>query len=199
MPATRGVRIIGGRWRGRRLAVARHAGLRPSTDRARETLFNWLAPSIAGARCLDLFAGSGVLGLEALSRGAAEVVFVERAAGVLDALHESIRRLDASGAHVVRADAWRLIRADDTRVRGPFDVVFLDPPFGDRRAAEAPSRVLARGWLAPGAYVYVELPLEQAGAMPPAGFECWRSARTGHVWYALLRESRVEDAGGEAV
>lgn len=188
MTGRRGVRIIGGRWRGRRLAVADGSGLRPSADRVRETLFNWLAPCIEGARCLDLFAGSGVLGLEALSRGAAEVVFVERAAAPAAALHQTLLRLDATGARVVRADAWRVLRGGGKfSVSGRFDLVFVDPPFRHGGAAHALAALLARDWLAPGALVYVEVPVQQAAAIPPAGFECWRSARAGHVWYGLLR------------
>src|SRR6202051_2311293 len=127
------VRIIGGGWRGRRVSFPDIPGLRPTPDRVRETLLNWLQRDIAGARCLDLFAGSGALGLEALSRGAKEVVFVEQAVAASRALQEQLTRLGGAGkSQVVEMGAARYLRSPAR----PFDIVFLDPPFGRDALAE---------------------------------------------------------------
>jgi 16S rRNA (guanine966-N2)-methyltransferase len=139
------LRIIGGRWRGRKLRFPAAEGLRPTPDRVRETLFNWLAPVIHGARCLDLFAGSGALGLEALSRGASQVVFVERAAEVSRHLRETVAALAPEGGRVVQGRRGRR----SSRARAPFDVVFLDPPFGEDVLPALLERLVAGGWLAP--------------------------------------------------
>ena len=146
------VRIIGGRWRGTRLPVADAPGLRPTSDRARETLFNWLQPELPGARVLDLFAGSGALGLEALSRGATEAMLVERDAGLAKGLQETVQKLEGGGAaRVVRADALQFLAAP---LHGRFNLVFLDPPFEaslwDAALAQLPA------WLAEDALLYVE-------------------------------------------
>src|SRR5690606_11919673 len=120
--------IIGGTWRGRRLAVAGGPALRPTPDRIRETLFNWLAPALPGARCLDLFAGTGVLGLEALSRGAAEAWLVERDPVAAAALRSSVATLGAP-ARILATDAWTLLATPPAEAAGRFHVVFLDPPY----------------------------------------------------------------------
>ena len=131
------VRIIGGGWRGRRVSFPDSPGLRPTPDRVRETLFNWLQHSIVDTRCLDLFAGSGALGLEALSRGAREVVFVEQAQAAARALQGELQRLGgAARARVMELGAARFLRSAPATVGGPFDVVFLDPPFGRDALAE---------------------------------------------------------------
>ncbi|WP_159016238.1 16S rRNA (guanine(966)-N(2))-methyltransferase RsmD [Cognatiluteimonas profundi] len=175
------VRIIGGRWRGTRLPVADAPGLRPTADRVRETLFNWLQPRLAGARVLDLFAGSGALGLEALSRGGREAVLVESDPQVATALRQVVERLGAQGqAEVVRADAVAWLRAP---LHGRFDVVFVDPPF-DKELWPAVLASLSP-WLAPEALVYLEAP---AGAAPmPAGWIVHREGSTREVRYALYR------------
>ncbi|MEQ8230797.1 MAG: 16S rRNA (guanine(966)-N(2))-methyltransferase RsmD [Gammaproteobacteria bacterium] len=179
-PARGTVRIIGGRWRGTRVVVGAAPGLRPSADRVRETLFNWLAPWLDGARCLDLFAGTGVLGFEAVSRGAAAAVLVERDAAAADALAGLAERLDTRAVEIVRADALDYL----ARAPRPFDIVFLDPPF----AADVEARVLAllaRGWLAPHALVYLESARDAAPPGPP--WEVSKSGTTRHVSYKLLR------------
>jgi 16S rRNA (guanine966-N2)-methyltransferase len=176
------VRIIGGRWRGRRLPVADAAGLRPTGDRVRETLFNWLAPVIAGARCLDLFAGTGALGLEALSRGAAEAWFVERDAAVAAQLAKSIRRLDSEAAHVSVSDAMRFL-AGPPRA---FDVVFLDPPFEGPALANL-CTLLCAGWLAPGALIYLEMSRGESVPLLPPEWELLREQTAGRVRFALAR------------
>lgn len=175
------LRIIGGEWRGRRIRFARQPGIRPTPDRVRETLFNWLAPVIQGSRCLDLFAGSGALGLEALSRGAASATFVDCDRATAERLRESIATLATDRAVVLQADAlgW---------LDGPvqcFDLAFLDPPFGSGLAAEAHRKLDSGGWLAPGAYVYLELPAKDGPPTLPAGWTLHRSGKAGAVGYHL--------------
>src|SRR5271170_4491193 len=144
LPASAGrnsVRIIAGNWRGRRVNFPDVPGLRPTPDRVRETLFNWLQHSIAGSRCLDLFAGSGALGLEALSRGAREVVFVDEAQAAARALQAELERLGGSArARVVSAAAARFLAMPGE----PFDGIFLDPPYGRGALAEYVALIDAR-------------------------------------------------------
>jgi 16S rRNA (guanine966-N2)-methyltransferase len=148
------VRIIGGSWGGRRLRFPAAPGLRPTSDRRRETLFNWLAPDLPGARCLDLFAGSGALGFEAVSRGAASAVLVEASRVVATALGDSRAALDAGGRiEIVHARVARFL----ARPAEPFDIVFVDPPFDQPDLAAAACEELAGGWLAPAASVYLEV------------------------------------------
>lgn len=175
------VRIIAGEWRGRKLAVPDLPGLRPTPDRVRETLFNWLMPVSEGARCLDLFAGTGALGLEAASRGAAEVVLVERDRGAAAALRGHVTRLGAGQVRVECADALQWL---DQPATSRFDVVFLDPPYGADLLAPAWRRLRDGGWLAPQAYVYAEWP---AGQPSPIDLPPWRSGRAGQVAHALYR------------
>jgi 16S rRNA (guanine966-N2)-methyltransferase len=150
----------------------------------RETLFNWLAPWIEGARCVDLFAGTGALCLEALSRGAAEVVMVERNPDARRELEANVARLGAAGARVVGLDALEFLAG---RAR-PFDIVFLDPPFAQAETMiRACSERLAHGWLGPGALVYVEAP-RGFGPLPvPEAWERFRAGAAGQVGYHLLR------------
>ena len=178
------IRIIGGRWRSRRLPVTAGPGLRPTPDRVRETLFNWLAPYIAGARCLDLFAGTGALCLEALSRGAAWVVMVERSAAVRRQLQANIARLGAENAEIVGLDALEFLAG---RAQA-FDIVFLDPPFAAagnmiRRCSEH----LPHGWIRPAGLVYVEAPRVLKPLPVPTEWEYLRSGTAGQVGYHLLR------------
>jgi 16S rRNA (guanine966-N2)-methyltransferase len=175
------VRLIAGRWRGTRLDVPASPGLRPTSDRVRETLFNWLMPWLPGARVLDLFAGSGALGLEALSRGAAGALLVERDAALANALRATVARLPgADGARVVQGDALETLRTGD----GMFDIAFVDPPF----AAGLWPRVwpLLAPRLAPDALVYVEAPVDADTALP-ADWPLHREGRTREVRYALHR------------
>ncbi len=177
------VRLIGGRWRGRRLPVAPVPGLRPTPDRLRETLFNWLAPDLPGARCLDLFAGSGALAFEAVSRGAAEAVLVERSARVARRLAEEIARFDPAALRLWTGAALDYLTQPPAR---PFDIVFLDPPFGSPLLAAALRRLTATpGWLHPASLLYVEFPDAEPPALPP-GWHWQRRARAGAVGYALL-------------
>jgi 16S rRNA (guanine966-N2)-methyltransferase len=178
------VRIIGGGWRGRRVSFPDIPGLRPTPDRVRETLFNWLQQSIVGARCLDLFAGSGALGLEALSRGAKELVFVEQAVAAARALQEQLIRFGGQArAQVAEMGAARYLRS----VPQAFDIVFLDPPFGRDALAEYVPMLDQGQWLKPGALVYLENE-KKAGAPPlPAHWQLLKSKSAGEVGYHLAR------------
>ncbi len=182
------VRIIGGLWKRSKLAVPDLPGLRPTPDRVRETVFNWLGQTLAGLRVLDLYAGSGALGLEAASRGAARVDMVERNPLLARALLEAGRRLQADAVQVHEADALQFAAA---RAPGSYDVVFVDPPFAQAGAHEQALAQAARV-LAPHGRVYLEAPDPaslQRWVEP--GWEVLRSARAGQVHYALLRR----DAG----
>ena len=174
------VRIIGGAWRSRLLAFPPRPELRPTPDRVRETVFNWLGQDLTGRSCLDLFAGSGALGFEAASRGARRVVMVEHDAATIRALEASRTALDASAVELKRADALEFLRAED----GVYDVVFVDPPYrSDLWPRVAP---LLPRHLAPQALVY----LERAGrAGPLPGWELWRQGRAGQVAYQLLKRA----------
>ena len=178
------VRIIGGGWRGRRVSFPDIPGLRPTPDRVRETLFNWLQERIAGARCLDLFAGSGALGLEALSRGAKELVFVEQAVAAARALQEQLIRFGGQArAQVAEMGAARYLRS----VPQAFDIVFLDPPFGRDALAEYVPMLDEGQWLKPGALVYLENE-KKAGVPPlPAHWQLLKSKSAGEVGYHLAR------------
>ena len=179
------LRIVGGSLRGSKLAVADFDGLRPTPDRVRETLFNWLAPYITGARCLDLYAGTGALGIEALSRGAAQVDFVERDARLAQELRENLARLKQESGQVRCADALAALREPAAH---RYDLVFIDPPFALGLWDESVRLLEANAWLAPAALVYVESPLEQALHLPPA-WQPHREGRAGAVRYALYRRS----------
>lgn len=175
------VRIIGGRWRGSKLPVADAAGLRPTADRVRETLFNWLQPMLAGANVLDLFAGTGALGFEAASRGAAQVVLVERDPDLAASLRATTTRLHAGGEVEVASDDalhW-LARTPVCK----FDLVFLDPPFAT--SLWQPALVALTPWLAEDAWLYLESPRDAVVAMD--GWILHREGHTRDVRYALLR------------
>ena len=175
------VRIIGGAWRSRRISFPDHEGLRPSADRVRETLFNWLGQALDGRRCLDLFAGSGALGFEALSRGASGVVMVEKSRRVCDALRRNAELLGAKMLQLHCADAleFATVAAADAAAR--FDVVFLDPPFRSDLLAQVLPKVAPL--LRPGAQVYVE---SAVAFVPAPGWHIKRHGRAGQVYYTLV-------------
>jgi 16S rRNA (guanine966-N2)-methyltransferase len=178
------VRIIGGGWRGRRVSFPDVPGLRPTPDRVRETLFNWLQHDIAGARCLDLFAGSGALGLEALSRGAKELVFVEQSVAASRALQEQLIRFGGAGkGRVVEMGAARYLRSPPQA----FDLVFLDPPFGQGALAEYVPLLDAGRWLKEGALVYLENEKKEGVPVLPAHWQLLKSKSAGEVGYHLAR------------
>lgn len=191
---SRVLRIIGGAWRGRRLRFPGSADIRPTPDRVRETLFNWLGPRVVGARCLDLFAGSGALGLEALSRGAAFVCFVEQDAAAARELRARLIEWGAPSAHVERADALRMLARppgspDAQGEKRAFDIVFLDPPFASEVLAEAAARLESRGWLAPDAVIYAECDARQGLPELPASWRLVKAKRAGEVGYHLLQRA----------
>lgn len=175
------VRIIGGDWRSRRITFPDHEGLRPSADRVRETLFNWLGQDLAGMRCLDLFAGSGALGFEALSRGAAWVVMVEKHRSVCEVLRHNAGLLGAKNLQLHCADALEFATAAAADAAARFDVVFLDPPFGSTLLEQALPRVAPL--LRPGARVYVE---SAKALVPSGGWQVLRHGRAGQVHYTLV-------------
>jgi len=181
------LRIVGGEWRGRKIRFPPVPAIRPTPDRVRETLFNWLQPVIAGSRCLDLYAGSGALGLEALSRGAAQVVFVDVDATVARHLHTTLESLGCTRGRVVRSDAGRFLGSADERAGGPFDVVFLDPPFAEPVLGGVCAELERGGWLAPNARIYLEAPAAAGEPGLPAGWALLRSKRAGEVGYHLAR------------
>jgi 16S rRNA (guanine966-N2)-methyltransferase len=185
------VRIIGGAWRGRRIAFPDLPGLRPTPDRVRETLFNWLQHAVAGARCLDLFAGSGALGIEALSRGARELVFVEQAPAAARTLREQLGRLGCTqNANILEMGAARYLRTTPCR----FDIIFMDPPFGKDALPEYVALLDAGDWLPDGGLVYLEN--EKSAGVPslPPHWDLLKSKFAGEVGYHLARKNRQDCA-----
>lgn len=176
-------RIIAGQWRGRRFAIPDEGDVRPTPDRVRESVFNWLAPVIAGARCLDLYAGSGALGLEALSRGAARAVFVDRSPVALRQIEANLAILKSTCGETVRMDVMRYLEGPATS----FDIVFLDPPYRQGQLAPAMARLVEGHWLAEGASVYLEHEAEIEPPLLPDGWGLVRSAAAGRVRYHLAR------------
>jgi len=176
------LRIVAGKWRSRLLPVADELGLRPTPERIRESLFNWLASTIEGSRCLDLFAGTGALGFEALSRGAGEVVFVDNSARAAALLKASTKMLDARDARIHEVDAISYLQGDHK----PFDIVFLDPPFTADLLGDL-CRLLDEGrWLAEGARVYLEQARERPWPGLPDGWTIINDKTAGQVRYALV-------------
>jgi len=179
------VRIIGGQWRGSRLPIPDLPGLRPSGDRCRETLFNWLQPHIRGAVCVDLFAGSGSLGMEAASRGAASVVLIEKlnlAAGIL---RENIARLEAENVTVIAIDALQWLYGCAAR---SLDIVFVDPPFGLHLETRALELIDIRNCIKPGGFVYVETARHLTLSGPRSGWEIAKEKVIGDVRMVLLKK-----------
>ena len=182
-PAFGSVRIIGGSLRRSRLDVPDAPGLRPTPDRVRETLFNWLAPIIEGARCLDLFAGTGALGIEALSRGASRVDFIERDPRLAQALRQNLERLRQTDAAVRCADALPTLGEAPL---DPYDIVFVDPPFTETLWQPVVVALEGNRWLRVGALIYLEMPVSAQVSVP----ETWsphRESVAGAVRYALYR------------
>ncbi len=178
------IRIIAGQWRGRKLLVPDKPGLRPTPDRVRETLFNWLTVDLPGRRCLDLFAGSGALGLEAASRGAREVVLVEKDREIVQTLHQHILTFGASQVKVIHTDALVFLKRPPT----PFEIVFLDPPFGYNLLPLCCTLLEEQGWLSPEAMVYIEME-RQLGepTFLPSTWQVVRRLNAGQVTSLLVR------------
>jgi len=177
------IRIIGGNWRGRKLPVVDAPGLRPSGDRCRETLFNWLQPWIAGADCADLFAGTGALGFEAASRGAASVLMIEKNPRVFEALGQSVGQLQAAQVTLVPGGAMSRLAEQQP---DSFDIVFVDPPFDSNLAGLVLRRLDQQCCVRDGGFVYVESPAV-THLPPPAGWTEWREQKMGDVRMQLFR------------
>jgi len=169
------------------LDVADVPGLRPTSERIRETVFNWLAPTIHGSRCLDLFAGTGALGLEALSRGSGEVILVEKSAAAARALRANAELLEATGAEVRQADALDFLQADD---QGQFDIIFLDPPFATDMLGDLCRLLDKSSLLGVGSLVYLEDDRARPQTELPSGWRLLKSNSTGSVRYSL---AQIED------
>lgn len=182
-------RIIGGRWRGRKIHFDDAQGLRPSTDRIRETVFNWLQSYVVGSHCLDCFAGSGVLGFEALSRGAVDVVFVELNRHTANRLRENSRTLQAE-AIIQNQDLMKWLTAAD-RSADSFDLVFLDPPF-QSGLLETSCRLLNdSGCLHEDAIIYVEQAVGDSTVIPQ-DWHCVKEKTAGQVWFRLFQVRNLE-------
>ena len=177
------VRLIGGEWRRRTLAFPAVDGVRPTPDRVRETLFNWLMPVLPGSHCLDLFAGSGALGLEALSRGADSVTFVEQSADLTRALSQNLTTLNAKGGNVVKQDVLNWLKAP--AYTSPLRIVFMDPPFRAGLVEPVCEALSDSGLLAANARVYVEHERDHEPAVPPE-WELTRRKQAGQVAYSLF-------------
>ncbi len=189
-PATRGqIRIIGGRWRGRILTFPATPDLRPTGDRIRETLFNWLQSRLPNANCLDLFAGSGALGFEALSRGAAALVSVEFNPDAVQALRTNVAALGGRRYTITAADAVTWLQT--TPPQNPFDIVFLDPPFASNLSYRVARLLEDNGWLNVHALIYIETPAHRAPGTPADKFpENWQPIKqkvAGDVDYRLYQ------------
>ena len=178
------LRIVAGKWRSRLLPVSEQEGLRPTSARVRETLFNWLSSDIVGSHCLDLFAGTGALAFEALSRGAATAALIERSQKIVDVLRSSAELLDAQNARVECADAVSFLsRLADRR----YDIVFLDPPFADDLVEECCQLLQSNGWLADRAAIYIEQDKSKPLPTLPPGWQVVRDKKAGHVRFVLAR------------
>lgn len=176
------LRIIGGEWRSRKLRFADVPGLRPTPDRVRETLFNWLQTQVPGARCLDLFAGSGALGLEALSRGAGEVVMVEKHSAAARVLRENITLLGAQNAVLLHDDAFRYLQRETVG----FDVIFLDPPFRQNLLAPVLEAIVNKSLLKTGGMIYLEQEADTTIDFARFNLTIYRATKAGQVQSLLL-------------
>ena len=180
------VRIIGGDWRGRKLPVLNGEGLRPTSDRVRETLFNWLQFEVPGANCLDVFAGSGALGLEALSRGAEKVTFIELSSPVAAQLKQNLSTLKASQGEVVARDSVNYLAKTADQA---YDIVFVDPPFHQGLMQQTVDALLQNGWLKNSrAWLYLEQEKTLAWPQFPEGWVCRKEKSTSQVKYGLFTQ-----------
>ncbi len=179
------LRIIGGQWRGRKLGFADEPGVRPTADRVRETLFNWLMLDIEGARCLDLFAGSGALGLEALSRDAREVVFVDSNQKVVNTIKAQLKILAADNAQVIHNSAERYLQTQNSN---PFDIIFLDPPFHKEFLLPIIGQLVKGRWLKADTLIYIEAEKELGAPELPAGWVYHKSKTAGQVSFYLVKK-----------
>lgn len=178
------LRIIGGDWRSRKLRFPSAGGVRPTPARTRETLFNWLSFHVEGSDCLDLFAGSGALGLEALSRGAGNVTLVDHTPALAQALRANLQLLKSDKGDVVCAGVDAYL---NHRTRAPFDIVFMDPPFRQGWLERLFRALDEQGWVKPRGWIYVEHESELATPVAPASWQLHRQKTAGQVTYCLFR------------
>ncbi len=181
MTAQSSIRIIGGKWRSRKVSFKTKEQLRPTPDRVRETLFNWLAPYIVGANCLDLYAGSGVLGLEALSRGAATATAVENDRDHVLSIQQNAEVLQAHDLKIVQQNVQEFLQQESQTV----DIVFVDPPYKKNLLFATLNSLQQNGWLHTGSFVYFEDDKPIALVQLPAGWQLWRESKAGHVYFYL--------------
>ncbi len=182
------LRIIGGDWRGRKLSFPAIQDLRPTPDRVRETVFNWLQMTIPGARSLDLFAGSGALGLEALSRGASSQTFIEQNPQAVASIRDHLSLLKSQQGQVIKQDVFNYLKGPSQA----FDVVFLDPPYQAKALEECCHLLETGGWLADEAYIYLETSSKEAQLPLPSTWEIKRSKKAGDVGYHLAHRKAPE-------
>ena len=183
------IRIIGGNWRSRRVPVLANSGVRPTSDRTRETLFNWLQGYIAGAHCLDLFAGSGALGFEALSRGARKVTLVDEDFRVVQQLQQNTQSLETPNTEIIWQEAEQYLCQSPTTGRHPYDIVFLDPPFQDNLLERCYGLLQQDDWLSDAALIYMESDRHRPFPQTLLGWEVMRDKQSGQVAYRLLRRT----------
>ena len=183
------IRIIAGKWRSRQIRFPNINGLRPTGDRIRETLFNWLAADIAGARCLDLFSGSGAFCFEALSRGASHCLALEQHPQAINCLTESKSLLGAAELTIAHKDTLKYLQQ---RPDKPFDIVFVDPPFDLNLLTQVCSLLEDNGWVSSGGAIYCELSARQKDFAPPVNWQVSRNKVSSGVNYILF--SRIEPA-----
>ncbi len=179
------LRIIGGHWRGRKLSFPAIEGLRPTSDRVRETLFNWLQLDIPGKRCLDLFAGSGALGLEALSRGATEVVMVEQNRNAVQQIRQHLKNLDCQSGHVENNNVFKYLQS----TAKSFDVVFIDPPYQLGCLTECCQLLEKNDWLKDQAFIYLEDASKKPPPELPDNWQLKRSKKAGEIAYHLAQRN----------
>lgn len=179
------VRIIGGQWRSRKLPVPDAPGLRPTPDRVRETLFNWLAAYIQGARVLDVFTGSGALFLEALSRGASTGLALDLNAGVINNLRNNLALLECDNAEVICADALSYLSISPEQ---GFDIILLDPPFHQALLLDSCNLLENNNWLNPQAWIYTESEQAPSSLAVPSTWRLHREKHAGQVYYALWQK-----------
>lgn len=188
------IRIIGGQWRSRVLKIASSAGLRPTPNRVRETLFNWLQPYLPGARCLDVTAGTGVLCFEALSRGAGAALMVEQSPVAAQIIRENIALLGAEHAEVVCGDGVTYLEAASPQGSDrAYDIVFLDPPFRSDLIERCSGLLERHGWVKHGGLIYIEAPSTMQSLPLPDSWEMMRSKTAGQVGYHLVRRLSCSD------
>lgn len=185
------VRIIGGQWRSRKIFFEDDPELRPTPDRVRETLFNWLQSDIVGSHCIDLFAGSGALGIEALSRGAAQCFFVDSHPQSIDNIKSNLEHLKATGGYTVLADALDTLKKSPRQFSPePFDIAFIDPPYAQPYALECCHLLAEHQWLKDYALIYIESATAIADAALPENWRLHRHKKAGQVNYHLAIQEK---------